>query len=472
MEKNGFLKQLAVIGSGTFINMMLGLLSTPIITRIVEPNEYGQLSIFTMYSSIALMVLCMGLDQATVRFYYEKDAKEYKRVLIFKCVWLPVVACILVSVIFLVGTFVFDRLIIFFLCLHTFDQIIYRFSQLIIRLERKVKLFSALQILQKTIYIILAVGLCYTVKNHYLFILVVATTLSYLICMVISIIAQKDIWNFKNLDLKRCPISMSELLRYSAPFILSMGVTTLFQASDKIALNYYCTYEEVGIYSSTMSLVHVFAIVQTAFNTLWAPMSVEHYIKYPDDKKFHQQANQIITVVMFFMGISLIFVKDVFVILLGEKYREAAYILPFLIFNPIMYTISETTVAGLVFKKKSKLQVVVAVGACFTNIVGNTILVPKYGCQGAAISTGIAYIVFCLLRTILGQKYYYVDFKLKKFLFLTGVVCLYAAYNTFNPFSSSSVLGYFICLFILLVLYKDTVIWMIQYGINMIHRRK
>lgn len=478
MGKSGFLKQFAVIGSGTFINMILGLLSTPIITRIVDPNEYGQLSIFTMYSSIALMVLCLGLDQATVRFYYESDTKEYKRALLFKCVCTPVVACIMVSVIVclisLTGTFQFefDSLIIFFLCLHTFDQIIYRFSQLIVRLERKVKLFSALQILQKIVYIILAVGLCYAIKNNYLLLLVVATTLSYLVCMVVSIIVQKDILNFKNLDLKQCQISMSELLRYSAPFILSMGVTTLFQAIDKISLNYYRTYAEVGIYSSTMSLVHVFAIVQTAFNTLWAPMSVEHYIKYPEDKKFHQQANQIITIVMFFMGISLILVKDIFAILLGEKYREAAYILPFLIFNPIMYTISETTVAGLVFKKKSKLQVVVAVGACLTNIIGNTLLVPKFGCQGAAISTGISYIVFYLLRTILGQKYYYVDFKLKKFLILTCVVCLYALYNTFVPFSGIAVLGYFICLFMLLVLYKDTVRWMIQYGIKMVYRHK
>lgn len=474
MNRNGFLKQFAVIGSGTFINMILSLLSTPIITRIVDPNEYGQLSIFTMYSSIAIMILCLGLDQATVRYYYESDSRAYKRSLLLKCVWPPIVACIIVSIIIMIISVTrtikleFDTLIIFFLCLHTFDQIVYRFSQLIVRLEKKVKLFSGLQILQKVIYIILAVGLCYSIKRDYLLLLVIATTISYLVCMIVSIIAQKNMWSFKSADLAQCHVNMSELLRYSSPFILSMGVTTLFQAIDKISLNYYCTYTEVGIYSSTMTLVHVFAIVQTAFNTLWAPMSVEHYTKYPDDKEFHQKANQIITVIMFFIGISLILVKDIFAILLGEKYREAAYILPFLIFNPIMYTISETTVAGLVFKKKSNLQVVVAVGACLSNIIGNTLLVPKYGCQGAAISTGISYIIFYLLRTLLGQKYYYVDFKIKKFLILVFAVCLYAFYNTFIPFSVMSVLGYLICLILLLILYRDTVKWIFNYLIGLL----
>lgn len=65
---NRFIKHFLVIGGGTFISMIIGFLTTPIITRIVNPIEYGQYSIFTMYSNMALMVLCLGLDQAMVRF--------------------------------------------------------------------------------------------------------------------------------------------------------------------------------------------------------------------------------------------------------------------------------------------------------------------------------------------------------------------------------------------------------------------
>ena len=122
------------------------------------------------------------------------------------------------------------------------------------------------------------------------------------------------------------------------------------------------------------------------------------------------------------------------------------------------------------FKKKSNLQVVVALGACITNIIGNTILVPKMGCQGAAISTGISYIVFYVLRTVLGQKYYYVDFKLKRFFIITGTVCIYAFYNMFFPFSIYSVLGYLVCLILIVLLYRKTVLWILRYGIELIQR--
>ena len=133
-------------------------------------------------------------------------------------------------------------------------------------------------------------------------------------------------------------------------------------------------------------------------------------------------------------------------------------------------------VLNVIFKKKSKLQVVVALGACVTNIIGNAILVPRLGGQGAAISTGISYIVFFSLRTYLANQYYYVDFKLKKFYLLTVIVAAYAWYNTFITFNIGSVIGYLICLLALVLLYREHVRWGIEYlwkaGSRMISGRK
>lgn len=469
MNKKNILKHFFIIGSGTAINMLIGLATTPLITRLVDPTEYGQLSIFTMYSNIALMTLCLGLDQGLVRYFYVDDSIAYKRTLLFKCVKLPIiVSCIFTCVIISISAlsiykFEFSTGIMIWLCIYTICQILYRFAQLIIRLQYKSKVYSLLNILNKIAYLLIAIPLIIILRNDYLLCLVIATTIPVILCIIVSIYSQKDIWIGKSFSTVTKGVSNKELLKYSAPFIISMGVTTLFQAIDKIFLNQYCSYAEVGIYSSTMTLIQIFAIVQSTFNTLWAPMQVEHFTKNPNDHTFYQKGNQIITVVMFIIGITLILIKDVFAILLGSKYREAAYILPFLIFNPIMYTISETTCGGLVFMKKSNMQVVVAIGACITNIIGNTLLVPKLGCQGAAISTGLSYIVFFAMRTVLSNKFYYTDFHLVKFGILTGTVCLYAFYNTFNEFNIISIIGWFICCFMIIVFYKKTVIWSLNY---------
>ena len=446
MKKN-FLHHFLIIGSGTIVNMFIALISTPLITRLIDPTEYGQLSIFNMYAGIAEMILCLGLDQALVRYYYENKETDYKRALLFKCIKLPIIITIFASIIFILCVnigminFEFDTFISTLLCICVLVQVIYRFSLLVLRLEFNSKLYSAVNIIRKAAYLVFAVVLALLFKNNYLVLLVIATVASCFLSMIISIIDQPEIWDIRKNKNAVCFISNTELLKYAMPYIISMGVTQIFQAIDKISLNMYRSYAEVGIYSSTLTLVSIFNIIQTTFNALWSPMQVEHYTNDPEDHSFYQKGNQVITVIMFFIGLSLILVKDVFAFLLGEKYREAAYILPFLIFNPIMYTASETTVGGLVFKKKSNMQVVVALGACITNIIGNTLLVPKLGCQGAAISTGVSYIVFFTLRTTLANKYYYTDFKLSKFYLLTVATCVYAFYNTFWNFSVFSVIG-------------------------------
>ena len=470
---NKFLKHFLVIGSGTFISMVIGFLTTPIITRIVSPTEYGQFSIFTMYSNMALMVLYLGLDQSLVRFFYQKETDQYRRELLFKCLKNPVIGTavsgIVVLILSAIGLIQFElgKVALSLVCFYTFIQIIYRFSLLLVRLQYKSKLYSILGIVQKTVYVVLTILF---VKLNFFsdtMSLAVATVLAALTCMIISIVVERRLWNPGLLGNNECTITQGNLIGYAYPYIFSMGVTTLFQYIDKISLNYYCSYEEVGIYSSTMTLIHVFSIIQTTFNTLWAPMAVEHYTNDKEDVSFYQKGNQIITVIMFFIGFTLILCKDVFSVLLGAKYREAAYILPFLIFNPIMYTISETTVNGLVFKKKSNMQVVVSLGACIVNIIGNTILVPKLGCQGAAISTGFSYIVFFTLRTILSNRYFYVDIHLKKFYFITALAIMYAFYNTFVKFNIGSIVGYIVCAVSLVLLSIATVKCGIQYVMDM-----
>ncbi|MDU6437963.1 MAG: oligosaccharide flippase family protein [Lachnospiraceae bacterium] len=471
MKKNNYLKHFATIGVGTFLNMLLGVFTTPIITRMVDPNEYGQFSLFTTYSGIMVMIMCIGLDQTLVRYYYEHDSVDYKRFLLSKCIFLPVIVCLIVSGIMIaltslnIITLEFSSTVVIELCIYSFFQLIFRFSQLVVRLEYKSRLYSALSIISKIVYVIVAVGLLMYVKGNNLNILIIAIIAAAIVPVIISIIAQSDFWNFRKIKKNQeYRLPMKELLKYGYPFIFSMGVMTMFQAVDKISLQSMRSYAEVGIYASTNTLVGIFAIVQTSFNALWTPLAVEHYAKDPNDVSFYQKGNRIITLLMFCMGLTLILCKDVFALLLGEKYRQAAYILPMLIFNPIMYTVSETTVGGIVFMKKSGAHIIITLVSCITNIIGNIILVPKLGCQGAAISTGVSYIVFFTMRTLIANRYFYIDFKLGSFYFVTFLSVLYALYNSFNSFNIFTVVGYLVCIVFVMILYWSDVKWCLDYA--------
>ena len=307
--------------------MLLGLLTEPIITRLVDPSDNGKYGIFNMYSSLAVMVLCIGLDQALVRYYYEKDTDDYKRSLLSKCIVIPVLLCLAVSGIVMALSisglvkFKFDPLIMGILCIFTLFQLIYRFSLLLVRLEYKSKLYSLLNIIHKLMYLAAVFPLIFLFKHNHVMALVISTTIASFVCLFTSITANRRLWK-PHTDKSACETPRKELMRFGYPYILSMGLATLFSAIDKISLDIYRTDHEIGVYTSAITLINVFAIIQTTFNTLWQPMSVEHYTKDPEDKSFYQQGNQLITIVMFFIGLSLILFKDLFVYILGAKYRD------------------------------------------------------------------------------------------------------------------------------------------------------
>ena len=61
---------------GNWIVLVIGLISAPLITRIIEPTEYGKYSMFTMYANIFMLIITCGLDQSYVRFFYEEDEQK------------------------------------------------------------------------------------------------------------------------------------------------------------------------------------------------------------------------------------------------------------------------------------------------------------------------------------------------------------------------------------------------------------
>lgn len=462
MNKNSMIKHFAAIGSGTIVVLLINLLTAPLITRLVSPDEYGVQSVFTMYASLAASILYLGQDQALLRFFYGKEEDCYKRTLLYRCVKYPLLLCAVLSMIFvgirtLDDSFIeYELWIVICLCIYTMILVLDRFASLLLRLIYKTKMFSAVSIVSRLAYLVISIVLIVTTRGHYSVILVMATVSSAALALLVSLLAGRNYWNFKNEHNHKDCISAKDILRYGAPFIVSGSIASFFSVMDKMAIKAFGTFADVGIYSSALGLASVFAIIQNTFCTLWSPMAFEHYERKPEDKSMYIKGHELITVIVFAAGLTMILCKDIFAIVLGEKYREASYLLPFLIFNPIMYTVSETTVLGLYFMKKTKAQMIPPIVACISNMAGNVILVPAIGIKGAAISTGISYIIFFTVRTFLGQKYYDMELNLKKYYFVTLFVLLYAFYNTFVKFNFFTIIGYFMCIFILIFLYRKT----------------
>lgn len=455
------------IGNG--IVLILGVISSPIITRLILPEEMGRFSIFTMVTSLVVLVTMVGSDQAYIRYYNEED-EEGRKKLLRKTIKIPLLFNLVVGIVLILlykpvskyisGQVSFNLALL--LLIHTTFNIISNFALIHVRMKQKAKMYSFLSILCKLVYLGMACLLFLVFRNNYI-VLVLATIISNVVMAIVGIIVERKDW-FSEGKKVEINTSTKEILKYGTPFIFSMSIIWIFQSIDRISLQAYWGDAEVGLYAGAMQIINLLNTVQGAFTTFWIPVAFERFSNNPNDKEFFRKINKIVTVVMLVLSIGLVTCKDLIVLFLGPKYNEAVFIFPFLVFMPIMYTISETTVIGINFYNKTKSHIYIAIASALVNVIGNIILVPSLGSKGAAISTGFSYIVFFAARTYYSNKYYKVNYDIKTFSISTIIVYVIAIYASFNRFNLIILILGIVSTAIILWLYKDIV----EEGINIV----
>lgn len=464
---------------GTCINIVISVITTPIITRLVNPNSYGEWSLLRTYTNVMMAIVMLGLDQALVRFYYRDERIEYKRYLIYNVVKIPLIICF----IFIICTCGFvakmqlfedeNQIGYVFLYINVLISIVNRISQLVIRMEQKGTLYSILMILNKVVYLIIVFLLIFVSDTSDFVILTIGTLISQIVITFLGIVSCRKIWVPKVHKPSGIDISLKKLVVYGLPFIYAMLAGDVFNAADKLMIKELKTFYDVGIYASAVNIVSICAVFQTTFNLVWQPLAVKHYEKNSKDKSFYIKANGIVTVVMFVVGGMVICFKDIIGLILGEEYRQAVSVVPFLIFNPIMTTISETTVYGINFKNKTWYHMIITTVAATVNILLNVYLIPIYSIQGAALATAISYVLFYFLRTGMSYYCYPVTYPVLRFFMITLLFVGYAILNTFYEVKLLYNIILCILFFIMMfVMYKEYIDYMCFYVGKEFSKRK
>ena len=465
--KNNITKHFFTVGLGSIINVVLGFITTPFITRIADPSVYGRMNIFDTYSGIVLSFIYFGLDQSLIRFFYNDDSIKGKTGLLKYCLGIPTIASFIIFVgaliLVKIGIISLNYFFIFFLFANVLSSLWQKISTTLLRLTYKSKEYSLSVIVQKIFYCIVIVAGYFLYKDDYFIVLILATIVSYLAATGVAIICTKGYWNFKDASI---PANYKEISLYGLPLIFFALIITLLDSLDKLFIERYCSEYEVGVYSSAFSLISIFSLLQTTFNAIWLPAQTEQFTKNPEDKTFIQKGNRYITIIMFFLAINMIMFKDVFCYILGPSYRATSVYMPFLIIECIMYTISDSTCSGIDMSKKSYINIIVAAIPCLISYLMQANMIPVIGAKGAPIARATASIVYFCLRTYFSNRYHYVDYGLKKFSVLLLSSLLFAYFSTFRSFDVYSIMLYMFTLLIFMLLYHKDVLEMISYFWN------
>ncbi len=450
-DLNGFMKGLFGFSVGPIVNAGIGFITVPITTWLISSEEFGKSSMYSMVAFFLLMFICLGIDESFTREYHlVKDKKN----LFWNCFFMPFLLSILVGIIIIlfknnISLLLFGNkeiIIILILVISLPVNVIYRFAEILIRMEEKSILYSKIIITNKIInFIILIIMLLFFEKSFRSIIL--ARFISEVIITIILFALTFEIWKYKFIFDKKLFIT---IIKYGLPLVPALLLAWVFHSMDKISLRIFSGFEELGIYTVALKFVMIVEILKSGFANFWTPTSQRWYANNVDTKYF-DKVSHILFIVLIFMFSSIILFKDLIFLIVRSEYRVGNNVVPFLLFYPVMDLLLSTTSLGISFSRKSTYRILTTLVVAIINFIGNYLLVPSLGALGASISTGVSFIVYFIITTLISRKLWY-NFSMK-FYYIN--IALMLLLSTSSIIINSYILNVIIIILMILYNYRD-----------------
>lgn len=254
-----------------------------------------------------------------------------------------------------------------------------------------------------------------------------------------------------------------KMFLYSSPLILAGLAGIVNEVLDRQLLKYFLpgssdeNMAQIGIYGACYKLAMLLSLFTQAFRYAAEPFFFSQ-AKNKDAKLLYAEVGKYFAIfgLLGFLVITLYI--DIFQYFVGEEYRIGLTIVPVLLlanlflglyYNlSIWYKLTDKTLYG---------GYIMSIGALIT-IVLNILFIPTYGYMASACATLVCYFSVTAISYYYGQKYYPIDYDLKRIFGYTAIaVSLYlisitAADFIETPFSLA--FNTLLLLSFLFVLYK------------------
>jgi O-antigen/teichoic acid export membrane protein len=408
---------------------MLSFLLVPLYTQVFSKEEYGVVVFVFSYLIFFNVILSYGMETTVFRFY--NKVKDKSRVISTASI-----SMLATSLIFLVVAFVFKaeisaltdikrsyvELIIWVLF---FDAIcVIPFAYL--RIQKKsmryaiIKLINVGVNLGLNLFLLLALPVwknsfevleVFVIEDsiHYIFI-------SFVIASSLTVVLLSPF--FVKLKYQFDAQLWKTMLKYSWPILVAGFAFSINETIDKILLKYLLpeniSEAQVGVYGACYKLSVFMTLFATAFRLGVEPFFFSH-AQSKNPKKAYALITKYFTILGFLILLGVIVFIDYLKLLLrNEDFYEALSIVPILLLANLCLGIYHNLSVWYKVTDRTKFGAYISsVGAILTLFI-NFIFIPIYGFKASAIATLLAYGSMMILSYLLGQKYYKVDYPLKR----------------------------------------------------------
>lgn len=425
-----------IYGVAGIATRLMGVLLTPLYTRVYSPEDYGVFGVINNAYSLIALLMIFSLDNSTARWFYDSDDYEKRKKVISTWFWFYLGLSSLVGAFFFFTAGYWSQFVSYqpdlagdyirILAVSLPVAVVTVVATKVLRFEKRPKstvvltFLQALTLIGFNVLFVLVLGMGLTGAFYAKLVagvLMVPLALRYI---------NQWIGRFRLLDLKL----LKEMIRYSLPFIPASISIWMINLSAVFFLNGKVTDADLGLFQVAFTLAGFGGIVVNSFQQAWAPFAFS--IIHQENAK--ETYGKILLVYLMVIGsmtllISL-FSLEALMIIATPSYYGAAAIASILVFSAMFSGLTNIADLGSAISKKTAPLGVVYSFSAVILVILNFFLIPRFGVIGAALAVSISQLISPIFVFYFSQKVYPIPYDFVRAAFFVGLIFIagYAGY--------------------------------------------
>lgn len=422
------LKHTFIYGLGNLSIKLIGLVLLPLYTKHLSSAEYGAFAILEVTSLIITYVFSFKLSTSMMRWWSSIEDDNYKKVIVFTAFSSSILVVIFLNInsflfskflskILLDDKYLYDLVRIVFLSA-SFEILNYYALELI-RLKEKSILYVAIAVLRTVVVLtlnIILVAYCnYGIKG-----IILSQLSGHVLVFVLTFPFLR-----RNMIMRYDWSEFRKMLNYGIPLVFSTVAMMLMNMGDRYLIRYLLDFSDVGVYSlgyKISSVINIFIL--QSFQMGFLPIAYKQF-QTKDANRFFSKTLTYYTLILTISALILtLFSKELIELLSRrEEYYRAYTVVPFFSLAFILRGIEYVFSLGLHYTKKTKYNALIVMSLAILNVILNFIFIPSLKIIGASVATVICWMFMAVLFYIFSQKFYKVDYEIKKIIMIILTGC-------------------------------------------------
>lgn len=405
MRKLG-LRKLVTNSAGTLVRQLgtgvLQLLTVIVIARALGPEGNGQFAIATLLPMLLTRFLDLGMAPANTHFISSEKVSVYtafRTSLSWSSILIPIGLAIGTLIIWLAGDRWFPGIapLTLWLALAIYPVILVQaFIASVFQGLQDFKAYNIALLLQPAItlgLVLLAEAFGFGTVN----VLVGTQLVGSLLTLIFSYGALRPYLKGERPRKQAVRTYSRQIARYALIVHIGTALSFFNYRVDAYLLNLLGNTAETGVYVIATQMVEKLWLLAGAVSIVMLPMLSA--LSNEEDKR------RKITPLLYIWVLGLtglaacatgLLARPIVSVLFGSGYETAALIMQLLLPGIVAWSGAKVLAFDIIARGQPELNIFMNFGVLLVNIVGNLLLIPRYGSNGAAIATTIAYCFFAV----------------------------------------------------------------------------